>query len=610
MSKQQPLKLPVISKKEIDGEVNALFSAFSSDLGQPFQAGSRNVRAIVRDWCPLKYDFSFVDAHDFARSYIPAHFFDRYFYAAELGITKTLEDEAWRKFQDNILRGWIYNKEIRETKDEWLLSVLGEAALICQRVLGELDYSQVFAECGHGPNATTTVKKEVSYLDIKSLDFVGTDAAVETYFEHYLPWNSSLKAELSRYLPSTDPCAGGVQTVGGDKLSFVPKKFDSLRTMSVQPTLNMFFQLGTGRVIQDCLKRYANIDIESQPDCHRRLAKLASLFPEIGDATIDWRQASDRIWLAICERIMPADWFGWCSLIRTEVSFYEKDGIQYPSALPMIGTMGNGFTFPLQTLVFYCLLRGLARVTGIREIGISTFGDDCIVPSELYPHALVLAEKLGWAVNEEKSFANGGFRESCGMDAYRGLPVRPFMVERPSDIKHKNSLKAWVYVCYNGIQRACEGLNIPLPAVYSWVIEFHKKWNLGTVLLVPPRFSDGSGIRWANPSEPPSEAHVPVRDIHGGCSFRFLQNDPGRREVRLEFPYYLLRLAGRSLPEDFKTSVLAYEETSPMLTLIKDVLTPEEELGQPKVAACSLKRTLYRSVKGYVHTWAYADDLH
>lgn len=600
MCKKQPLKQPVISKKEVDGEVNALFSALCSDLGQPFEAGSRNVRSIVRSWCPLKYDFSFVEPRDFACSYIPAHFYDRYFFAAELDSNKTLEADAWMKFQDNVLRGALFNVELSNTQDQWLLSVLGEAALLCQRILGELSVEEVFGECGHGPNATSTVKKDMSYLDIKSLDFGGTDAAIETFFEHYLVWNSSLRDELAKFLPLPET-GNGVTVVRGDKLSFVPKKFDSLRSMSVQPTLNLFFQLGTGRVIQDRLKRFANIDIESQTDCHMKMAQLASLYPEIGDATLDWRQASDRIWVTICEKIMPKDWFEWCCLIRTDSTEYNTGDLSHTVPLPMIGTMGNGFTFPLQTLVFYCLLRGLARVCRTREIGISVYGDDCIVPVELVPHVSALAEKLGWNINEDKSFSIGGFRESCGMDSYRGMPVRPFRIERPADTKNKNSLKAWAYVCYNGIQEAIAPLQLSGRSVYAWLVKFHEKWDLGAILVVPPRYSDGSGVRLADPNDVPCEALPVVIDKHGGCNFRFLRNEPGDRDVRLEFPFYLLRLAGHSLPLDFK-SVLD-EGSSPMLSARFD------KAGEFVTARCALKRTRYQSVKGYVHTWAYSDDL-
>jgi hypothetical protein len=410
---------------------------------------------------------------------------------------------------------------------------------------------------------------------------------IETFFEHYLPWDSNLKTALGELLPSPEKIGRGYSVVGGDKLSFVPKKFDSFRTMSVQPTLNLFFQLGTGRLIQELLCDFANIDLKSQPDCHRRLARLASLYPEIGDATIDWSEASDRIWLAICERICPRDWYEWFLMIRAEVSTYK--GEDFP--LPMIGTMGNGFTFPLQTLVFYCLLRGCARTEGIREIGISVFGDDCIVPVELKSHVERLAELIGWKINVDKSHFNGGFRESCGMDAYRGLACRPFKIERPDDTFHKNSLKSWAYICYNQVAQCLEGADRSAHAIWDWLVGFHDELELGKVLLVPLHYSDATGVRWPRERAIPSEAHAPVFDIHGGAVFRCLTNDPGRRSAWY-VPWYLAAISERPLPEEFRLEHLV-GETSP--SLYWNSTTKQEE--------AALKRKRYRSREQKVLSW-------
>jgi hypothetical protein len=541
----------------------------------------------VHRWDPLSKDFSFTDPADFARAHLPTHFFDRYFYAEKVGDSSSLQDKAKEKFEANILRGWIFNSELSSIDDPWLNSVLSEAALICGRVLGELDHTEVFAECGHGPNATTSVRKNDAYLDIKTMDFVGTDAAVETFFEHYLPWDSNLKTELGRLLPSPEKVGRGYTIVGGDKLSFVPKKFDSLRTMSVQPTLNLFFQLGTGRLIQRLLRDFANIDLTSQPDCHRRLALLASLYPEIGDATIDWSEASDRIWLAICERLLPGDWYAWLSMMRVDESIFGED--TYP--LPMIGTMGNGFTFPLQTLIFYSLLRGCARTEGVREIGISVFGDDCIVPAVLKSSVERLAIGLGWKINVDKSYFDGGFRESCGMDAYRGLACRPFRIERPDDPHHKNSLKSWAYVCYNQVAACLESVHAEPSAIWDWLVAFHNELDLGKVLLVPLHFSDATGIRWSRHKEIPSEALAPRFDKHGGASFRCLTNDPGRRDAWY-VPWYLAALAQRPLPEDTWCSHLVGEASAALIWSKED-----------QVEQCPVKRKRYRSRESTVQSW-------
>jgi hypothetical protein len=596
---------PLIEPRAVDGVVNALFSAYTRDLGRPFVAGSRNVREIVQSWCPLKSMDTVcrVDPLDFASSYLPAHFFDRYMYVDELDTSHLLEDSL-EKFRDNILRGWLFNNELRAVTDPWLNSVLEEARLICQRVLGELDYTKVFERCGHGPNATTSIKRNESYLDSKMLDFVGTADVMDTFFEHYLEWDSTLARELVRTialyypLPSKgsdcvellqDLIKGSAESVArGDRLSFVPKKHNKLRTISVQPGLNVWFQLGTGRLIADLLKEFANIDIESQDVCHKHLARLASLHPEIGDATLDWSEASDRIWLTLVERLVPPDWYEWLSLIRCEYSIYEEE--EFP--LPMIGTMGNGFTFPLQTLVFYALLRGVARTEGVREIGITVFGDDCIIPAELELSIKArLAPGLGWSVNKSKSFFSGGFRESCGMDAYRGVDCRPFQVQRPEDLFSKNALKSWSYICYNLVADRLRKAGRTPDEVWRWLVDLHSNLEFGAVLAVPMHFSEGSGVQTPDPKDLPPECLPIVTDKHGGGVFRSLQNAPGTRDA---WPnaWYHHALASRPLPTPFRKEAWAQDVSS--------ALSWSRERQREQ---CSLKEVALKSRETRVLSW-------
>jgi hypothetical protein len=53
------------------------------------------------------------------------------------------------------------------------------------------------------------------------------------------------------------------------------------------------------------------------------------------------------------------------------------------------------------------------------------YGDDLIVPSDEAPLICTTLAQFGFKVNAHKSFWNGKFRESCGMDAYDGNDVTP-----------------------------------------------------------------------------------------------------------------------------------------------------------------------------------------
>jgi hypothetical protein len=57
---------------------------------------------------------------------------------------------------------------------------------------------------------------------------------------------------------------GEVDIVEGNRLDFVPKNDDISRSICVEPTLNMFFQLGFADILNSRLKEFAGIDLENQ----------------------------------------------------------------------------------------------------------------------------------------------------------------------------------------------------------------------------------------------------------------------------------------------------------------------------------------------------------
>jgi len=59
---------------------------------------------------------------------------------------------------------------------------------------------------------------------------------------------------------------------------------------------------------------------------------------------------------------------------------------------------------------------------------ITVFGDDLVVPSAWRYACQDMLESVGLRVNHSKSFSNGYFRESCGVDAYKGHLVTPVYV--------------------------------------------------------------------------------------------------------------------------------------------------------------------------------------
>lgn len=103
--------------------------------------------------------------------------------------------------------------------------------------------------------------------------------------------------------------------------------------------------------------------------------------------------------------------------------------------LKKFSTMGSACTFPVESLIFLGVaLASLAASEcghATREFiakskgRLAVFGDDIIVPTHSRQILFDLLEVLDFKVNVSKSFWNGQFRESCGVDAFRGVNVTP-----------------------------------------------------------------------------------------------------------------------------------------------------------------------------------------
>lgn len=111
--------------------------------------------------------------------------------------------------------------------------------------------------------------------------------------------------------------------------------------------------------------------------------------------------------------------------------------------LEKFSSMGNGFTFELETLIFWALvesLRDLRSQTGGR---VSVYGDDIVCPSDIATDLIELLDFCGFEVNTKKSHWAGLFRESCGEHFFRGKNVTPiYQKEVPKGRVER-------YRCYN-----------------------------------------------------------------------------------------------------------------------------------------------------------------
>jgi len=207
--------------------------------------------------------------------------------------------------------------------------------------------------------------------------------------------------------------------VRGNRFTSVPKDCTKNRGIAIEPSINVFYQLSLGRLIRQRLRR-CGVNLNEGQDIHRRLAREASTEGHL--ATLDLSNASDTICKNLVEFLLPPSWFQVLSDLRSSSTRFFKNSDSFV-VLEKFSSMGNGFTFELETLIFQCLVTACCELR-MKDPFVSVYGDDIILPTECSRDVISFLKFCGFEVNQRKSFTSGPFRESCGGDFFAGVPVR------------------------------------------------------------------------------------------------------------------------------------------------------------------------------------------
>jgi hypothetical protein len=323
---------------------------------------------------------------------------------------------------------------------------------------------------------------------------LGLYTSYKRFISRFPTWALAESQRVSHYKEATVKRESRVCTV--------PKRRDISRTICVEPTLNMFAQLGLGSKLEDRIRTFFGFDLSDQQVVNRDLACKGSLYDLY--STIDLKSASDTISLKMLRSCLPRDFYDLLCRLRTPyANLPNRETVE----LHMVSTMGNGFTFPLQTMLFSCAVSAASRALGLSlkrrtqnyhgDFGV--FGDDIIVPThfhyrndgtksadhyglDLYRAVCRLLSLLGFHVNADKSFFEGSFRESCGGDYYQGANVRGVYIKT---LKTEASR----YVAHNRLRKWSEEMKIPLPRTLAFLRGFVR------YLPVPLWEADDAGLQ-------------------------------------------------------------------------------------------------------------------
>lgn len=295
-------------------------------------------------------------------------------------------------------------------------SILFRAQQKIARVLGE---PPSFEEIKYrfGPGATTLTKKREASISEK----FGTGISCS---EALLPYAARLLEEMPHYcsvhegpvysrLSDKEECTRVPVVVHHGIVEFVPKNAKTHRSIVKEPSLNTMIQLGLGDIMSKRLRAFG-IDLKDQ-SINQRLALEGSLSG--GLATLDLSSASDTISTELVFDLLPVGWALLLDLARSATVLLDGS----PLRLEKFSSMGNGFTFPLESLIFWALSSSASN-----DNFASVYGDDIVVTTESVPAVMHILETCGFSINKEKSFWSGPFRESCGADYLKGIDIRPY----------------------------------------------------------------------------------------------------------------------------------------------------------------------------------------
>lgn len=279
----------------------------------------------------------------------------------------------------------------------------------------------------HGPGAVSDSKVKCWY---DKYFHMHSDARIDYLLRQYdlgterdyCPWvNSSKSDRTSRFIP-------------------VPKTWKTLRGISAEPVELQFYQQAVLHSIDRLFTTNKwwrqRVNLHEQ-GLSAELALMGSVHN--GYATIDLSSASDSVTLELVKEVFKGTrLLSWLLGTRSTHSIAGDSTVKLAKFSPM----GSACCFPVECIVFAlaaqvasdrCIMHGLGEYPTIR-----VYGDDIVIDAFSATSLVDILEKIGFSVNQRKSYLTGGFREACGVEAYYGVQIQPFRFKSLS-----GDLNAW-----------------------------------------------------------------------------------------------------------------------------------------------------------------------
>jgi hypothetical protein len=404
-----------------------------------------NWQEIVRLESPVPSDY---DSHEaFGIDYLLSELLSKMSPDTTGADPRVLREVALAKFADSEVQCQSTNQRLTQEFSRLGVAefdpIVKSARRKIERCLGEFSWDEVARHFRHGKHASTRLSRAKGDLYYKFGGLPDTTVMCETLSKIAIslikPWQ---KAEPENW----SDCK--VNLVVGNRITTVPKTAKTDRVIAIEPCMNMYVQKGIGAVIRQRLRR-KGLELNDQA-INQKLSQDGSASGML--ATVDLSSASDTIAQKVVELLLPPNWYDALNLTRCHYGV-GTDGtvIRYQK----FSTMGNGFTFELESLIFWALCSAVVDNLSLKDKRIGVYGDDLIVSTYAYESLTYTLTRFGFTQNAKKSYATGPFRESCGKHWFNGRDVSPFyiregIVDVTRELLVVNNFRRWATRLYNG----------------------------------------------------------------------------------------------------------------------------------------------------------------